>query len=1087
VPRGSRWLVLAFAVGLAAAGAVIASVLAGGRWTYLGAAIGAVTGSFSPLVWDAVRDRASKEEDLRAKFEAPLPQGPARLLDPRRQFVGFVGREDELSTLTVWCENDDAERLRLVTGPGGVGKTRLAVELAARMAKRGWRTERVADAQEAGAIGALRAVSRGRALLVVDYAETRTGLKQMLAALAGEQGDGVRVLLVARSAADWLDQLGVRDPAVWDMIQAARRAELALSPVVAADMGDADIIALAVRAFAAELGVPERAVEIYGDRGPGQRRVLDLHAAALVAVLADPGAGPVRVDIRTVLDELLRHEQHFWYDTAQARGLAEGTDGATPRMVRQVIAAACLLGAATQEEACALLGRVPGMSRSVKVAEWLRSLYPPDPGDTDWLGTLQPDRLAELHTLRELADSPELGQACLAGLDSRQALRAVTLLARASSDYPEAEVLLSKTLPDVADLIVGMRAPAETLTAIFNAIPYPTVILAPAAAALGREITSHLPSGTDQAVRAYWLHHLGMRLTALGRFADALPVTEEAAAIHRGLAAADPDRHLSHLAASLGNLGTILSELGRPADALTATEEAVAIHRELAVTDPGEYLPDLATSLNNLGIRFFKLDRPADALTAEQEAVDIRRDLAAADPGRHLSDLPISLTNLGSMFSKLNRPNDALQAEQEAIEILRKLAAADPDRHLPELAASLANVGITLASLGRTADALPVTEEAVALRRELAAANPDRHLPDLARSISDLDIRLSSLDRPADALTAEQEAVDIRRDLAAADRERYLPDLATSLTNLGTTLTELGCPADALPVTEEAVALLRELAAAAPEGHLPDLAAALSSLGIRFSNLDRPADALTAEQEALEIRRSLAAADPGRYLPDLAQSLSNLAITYTELDRPADTLAAAQEAVGIRRELAAADSGRHLPDLAQSLSNLGITLSELGRPADALPVTEEAAALFRELAARAPQYLPGLAAALSNLGITLSELDRGTDDLAAQQEAVAIRRELATADPDYLPDLARSLRNLAIRLYHLGLPGDALPLIEEAVKIRRRLAAADPEDHLAGLAQSLASLAEVLAALGRDADATTARREAENILASQED
>lgn len=35
----------------------------------------------------------------------------------------------------------------------------------------------------------------------------------------------------------------------------------------AADLEDADIITLAVRAFAAELGVPEWMVEIYGDRG----------------------------------------------------------------------------------------------------------------------------------------------------------------------------------------------------------------------------------------------------------------------------------------------------------------------------------------------------------------------------------------------------------------------------------------------------------------------------------------------------------------------------------------------------------------------------------------------------------------------------------------------------------------------------------------------------------------------------------------------------------------------------------------------------------------------------------------------------
>jgi hypothetical protein len=33
-------------------------------------------------------------------------------------------------------------------------------------------------------------------------------------ALAFDQGDGVRVLLLARSAGDWWDQLGVAEPAV---------------------------------------------------------------------------------------------------------------------------------------------------------------------------------------------------------------------------------------------------------------------------------------------------------------------------------------------------------------------------------------------------------------------------------------------------------------------------------------------------------------------------------------------------------------------------------------------------------------------------------------------------------------------------------------------------------------------------------------------------------------------------------------------------------------------------------------------------------------------------------------------------------
>ena len=620
---------------------------------------------------------------------------------------------------------------------------------------------------------------------MVDYAETRVGLKQMLTALAGDQGNGVRVLLLARSAGDWWDQLGVGEPAVWDVVQAAKAAELALPVVVAADLSDAEVIALAVTSFAQEIGLPEKTVEIYGGTGSGRRRVLDLHAAALVAVLAEASTEVVRVDIRTVLGELLRHEQHLWYHSARAAGLSAGPDGISALMLRQMVAAGCLLGAATEQQAHALPARVPGLLPSVRVARWLRDLYPPGPGELDWLGFLQPDRLAELHTVRELVASPELSQACLTSLDSRQARRAVTLLARASSDYPDAEALLSQTLPNVADFIVGLDAPRETLTAIHNAVPYPTVILAPAAVTLARQILGLLPADSGPAVRAYWLSALGVRFSDLGRPADVLPVTEEAVAMYRELAAASPDRYRPDLATALTNLGVDFSALGRSGDALLVTEEAVAIRRELAAASPDRHRPDLAQSLANLGVWFSELGRLADGLPPAEEAVAMYRELAAASPDRYRPDLAAALTNLGVDFSELGRPGDALPPAEEAVTMYRELAAASPDRYRPDLARSLDNLGIRFSELGRPADALPPAEEAATIRRELAAASPDRYRPDLAQSLANLGIRLSELGRLADALLVAEEAVAMYRELAAASPDRYRPDLARSLDNLG--------------------------------------------------------------------------------------------------------------------------------------------------------------------------------------------------------------------------------------------------------------------------------------------------------------
>ena len=144
--------------------------------------------------------------------------------------------------------------VRLVTGEGGSGKTRLALQLATDLAGHGWRTMWVGRGQEGTAVGAVRDTGEP-AVLVVDYAETRPGLADLLTeAAAAEDCPDLRVLLLARSAGEWWRQL--LDGADYRLSQVLEdTGPLPLGPLAGGQQGLFDD---AVTAFADKIGVRAR-------------------------------------------------------------------------------------------------------------------------------------------------------------------------------------------------------------------------------------------------------------------------------------------------------------------------------------------------------------------------------------------------------------------------------------------------------------------------------------------------------------------------------------------------------------------------------------------------------------------------------------------------------------------------------------------------------------------------------------------------------------------------------------------------------------------------------------------------------------
>jgi tetratricopeptide (TPR) repeat protein len=933
------------ALTLAGAGAGVAAALATSSSGIVRTAGGAAGGALGLAAATWIDKAHGRREDrttaLRKRSQVldPVVVDPERdssilgvLLPTRQDAPRFQGRTADLAWLEKWRDEPGAHPVMIVTGPAGVGKTRLVTQFAS-ASPAPWVAGWLRPGCGASAVAAVRACDQP-ALILVDDADSRPDLGALLDDLAGDlSGPPVRVILITRTTESLLQTIR--------RLQESHRWILAPDKVPvrpAGPFGSKDDYARwfgeAVKAYAAARHTPPPdlpATTSRGIAGTVDEPILALHAQALLAVLDSERRRPQRrgaqgMPFDDVAAALFAHEQRRWQAIAERPewGLA----GLTAVVQDRAIAALMLAGAANEAEAVTALRWVPDLAdapaeRLANIARWALSLYPSHPPGPI---RIQPDMLAEWFLITQLAGTSELADH-LSTLPHTQVMSVLTLLAHASDHMSEATSLYTKIIRvNTAGL---MTAGVATALTAGRARPFLDAALASlipdarwspdALAELDRQLPSHVLPRTRVAV-----------VTAIVNCAREAGTSED-------------------LANALQSRGASLRDLGRYQEALADFEEALALWRELAAANPA-HQPNLARTLQNRGASLRDLGRHQGALADFEEALALWRELAAANPA-HQPSLANTLQNRGASLRDLGRHQEALADDEEALVLWRELAAANP-AHQPNLAGTLQNRGTSVRDLGRYQEALADFEEALALWRELAAANP-AHQPNLARTLQSRGASLRDLGRSEDALADFEEALALYRELAAAN-PAHQPSLANTLQNRGISLQDLGRHQEALADFEEALALWRELAAANP-AHQPNLAGTLQNRGASLTDLGRHQEALADFEEALALYRELAAANPA-HQPNLANTLQNRGISLRDLGRHQEALADFEEALALYRELAAANPA-HQPNLANTLRSRGASLSDLGRHQEALADDEEALTLYRELAASDPgQY-----------------------------------------------------------------------------------------------------------------------------------
>ena len=1008
---------------------------------------------------------------LEPGYLKPAPgatRSPLQLIKARTGIVPFTGR-DKLTELTDWANKQPGEgredlAVAVVTGVGGSGKTRLAAELCSKLEKTGWVAgfvPKTTELSEAELIWLTRVESH--LLLVLDYAEEshKEELTRLLRRLR-ERGAPTRVVLTARSAGAWLDDLLKDDVLSGAMAQGLRRFELPRQAETSTKMAKR-----AAKRFARYLETPEPVdVEI-----PQNSRwtTLDfvLHGW-LIASEVDAANLPSSRE--RLYEDILRREIKYWQDEAARQGMAKVSE-ATLRTSAAVLS---LIGPRTVSETADVLSRLPEWSEVElrKTYAELLSKMLADPGDAY---VLRPDPVAEKLIVEvfvddgETIDDPEellnkvlppdplsdsrLNEATCPPAIARRALchgrqsqQVCDVITRCTSqgDAPAAQLahsaLRCRTHLWISGLEAALKQGGPFVTALEEALKDGMNI--PAA-----EIADSIPSrhsylrglavtamSRDQekdmtpTERATYMNNLSNRLSEVGDREGALKAIREAVEIRRGLPEENKTAINPGLAGSLNNLSGCLFGVGDRGGALDAAREAVGIYRGLVEGNAEVFKSDLAMSLSNLSNRLSEVGDHEGALKAIREAVEIRCGLAEGNTAAFNPDLAGSLSNLSNRLFGVGDRGGALDAAREAVGIYRGLAEGNAEVFKSDLAASLSNLSNRLFEVGDRGGALKAVREAVGIYRGLAEGNVEAFKPDLARSLNNLSIVLSGVGDREGALDAAREAVEIRRGLAAENAAAFTPVLASSLNDLSVILSDLGDREGALDAAREAVGIYRGLVEGNAEAFIPVLAGSLSNLSNRLSDLGDRGGALDAAREAVRIYRGLVKESPAAFNPNLGMSLNNLSNRLSEVGDREGALEVIREAVGIYRGLAEGNAAAFKSVLAGSLSNLSNRLSEVGDRGGALKAVREAVGIYRGLAKESPAaFSSELARSLSNLSNRLSEMgDRG-GALEVIREAVEIRRGLAKRNAAaFEADLIRSLNILACLLTEAGETDEAL-------------------------------------------------------------
>jgi hypothetical protein len=322
---------------------------------------------------------------------------PGALLRADLAIVPFHGRQEELVFWKEWAFSKTNPIAGLLTGPGGMGKTRLARELCLHLRKEGVPAGFL-HCEDAGKCQSyLQHSSDERMLIVLDYAETAGNVvSEILRIIRNRNLKHTRLLLLARGAGSWWSSLRRAGGGIVDLLSPE---PTKLHPL-SVDIPSRRIsFHLAAEAFAGKLGTsadiagPDDISEGYYDR------TLLLHMSALLGIMGVEARG-----MDPILEVVLGREANYFAEQLNQHNLSNLERGFERAMG---VISACG-GMHHRQEAIETLRAIgyfmdQPVSTIETVADLLHNCYP---GNL-WIEPVQPDLLMEFLIDKAMEEDPD--------------------------------------------------------------------------------------------------------------------------------------------------------------------------------------------------------------------------------------------------------------------------------------------------------------------------------------------------------------------------------------------------------------------------------------------------------------------------------------------------------------------------------------------------------------------------------------------------------------------------------------------------------------------------------------------------------